>query len=75
MTGPSPDPEPTLTRPLSRAAWPRCPWCASRDSMPPFRKPARLALLSAALPTLRRRYCRACGRHYWSFRHPEGKRK
>jgi hypothetical protein len=42
---------------------PRCYFCSSTDTMAPFRRSARIFLLSALLP-LRWRYCRRCARHF-----------
>ena len=41
-----------------------CYHCASSDTMEPFTRPERIFLLSSIFPALRRRYCRACTRHF-----------
>jgi hypothetical protein len=41
-----------------------CYHCASSDTMEPFARPERIFLLSRIMPRLRRRYCRACTRHF-----------
>jgi hypothetical protein len=46
---------------------PVCPFCFSGDTMEPFRRSSRVALLSRILPRLRWRYCRSCTRHFLSF--------
>jgi hypothetical protein len=54
----------TRTAVSSRAARPpRCWFCSSTDTMAPFRRPARVFLISSVLP-VRWRYCRACARHF-----------
>lgn len=52
--------------PVRRA--PTCYFCSSTDTMEPFRKPARVFLLTAVLPRVRWRLCRHCGRHFLSLR-------
>jgi hypothetical protein len=44
-----------------------CYHCASNDTMEPFSRPERIFLLSRICPILRRRYCRACTRHFLAF--------
>lgn len=44
-----------------------CYHCASSDTMEPFARPERIFLLSRILPHLRRRYCRACTRHFIAY--------
>ena len=46
----------------------RCHFCGSDDSMAPFHRRPRVFVLSAILPTLEWRYCRACVRHFLVFR-------
>jgi hypothetical protein len=48
---------------------PRCYFCFSTDTMPPFRRSARVLLLSWLLP-LRWRYCRKCARHFITLGRP-----
>jgi len=50
-------------------AAPKCLFCGSMDTMPPFRKSERIPLLTALFP-IRRRYCRECSRHFISFTRP-----
>jgi hypothetical protein len=42
----------------------RCYFCGSNDSMTPFKKEARVLLLSWLIPRLRWSYCRSCTRHF-----------
>lgn len=44
-----------------------CYHCSSRDTMEPFARPERIFVLSRIIPRLRRRYCRACTRHFIAF--------
>ena len=48
-------------RPVRRP--PRCYFCLSTDTMPPFMRSARVFLLSRLFP-IRWRYCRRCARHF-----------
>lgn len=41
-----------------------CYHCASRDTMEPFTRPERIFVISSIFPAVRRRYCRACTRHF-----------
>ena len=50
-------------RPKAGRKPPRCYFCSSTDTMPPFHKSARVFLLSRILP-IRWRYCRRCARHF-----------
>lgn len=43
----------------------QCPFCKSMDTDRPYKRPARIALLSILIPRLRRHFCRSCGRHFW----------
>jgi len=45
----------------------RCWFCGSRDTDTPYSKPSRIAVLSWLFPRLARRFCRACGRHFWTI--------
>jgi hypothetical protein len=47
-----------------------CYFCSSLDTMEPFQRGQRVALLSRILPNLRWRYCRTCTRHFLTFRRP-----
>lgn len=43
----------------------RCWFCGSHDTDKPYTKPSEIAFLSRLVPRLCRRFCRACGRHFW----------
>jgi hypothetical protein len=47
---------------------PMCYFCSSTDTMEPFRRQARLPLVSLVIRSLRWRYCRACARHFLTVR-------
>ena len=48
----------------------RCYFCGSRDWMPPFKRPARVFLLSWLIPKLRWSYCRSCTHHFLMLGQP-----
>src|SRR5690606_29039885 len=46
----------------------RCWFCGSKDTDKPYDRPSEIAFLSRIFPRLGRRFCRACGRHFWAIR-------
>jgi hypothetical protein len=46
---------------------PRCYFCGSHDTMPPFQKSRAVFLLSWILP-IQWRFCRKCARHFLTIR-------
>jgi hypothetical protein len=58
----------TARAPAAAHTPPMCYFCSSTDTMEPFRRQPRLPLLSLVIRSLRWRYCRACARHFLTFR-------
>ena len=52
----------------SGAIVPMCYFCSSVDTMEPFQRSERVAVLSRLIPRLRWRYCRTCARHFLTIR-------